>query len=172
MTTFELTVRAADGSGQPLPFTPERVYNLGSATVDAQAAVAHQTEVAAVGVRIAFDIPAPRIYPMAVSSITTDTVIGVHNARTSGEVELVLVVDGDDLYVGVGSDHTDRELERISIIWSKQYAPSVLGPEVWRWSDLEADWDSLMLESWVDGQVYQSSKAAVFRKPTDLLKVL
>jgi hypothetical protein len=48
----------------------------------------------------------------------------------------------------------------------------VLGPEVWRWSDLEADWDSLMLESWVDGQVYQSSKAAVFRKPTDLLKVL
>ena len=172
MTTFDLTLLGADGSRSALPVTPSRVYNLGSATVDADAAVAHQNEVADVGVRIAFDIPAPRIYPMAVSSITTDAEIGVHHGRTSGEVELVIVVDEGEVFLGLGSDHTDRDLEQLSIIWAKQYAPSVLGREVWRWSDVEPVWDRLVLESSVDGRPYQSSPASVFRRPDDLLKVL
>jgi hypothetical protein len=172
MTTFDLSILERDGSSTPLPVTPARVYNLGSATVDPTSAVAHQEEVADVGVRIAFDIPAPRIYPMAVSSITTDDVIGVHHGETSGEVELVIVVVEGEVYLGIGSDHTDRVLERESIIWSKQYSPSVLGGQVWRWNDVEPHWDRLVLESWVDGKLYQSSPAAVFRRPDDLLAVL
>ena len=172
MTTFPLLVAEPSGVDTPLPVTPARVYNLGSATVDASSAVAHQEEVADVGVRIAFDIPAPRIYPMAVSSITTDTAIGVHSAATSGEAELVLVVSGGELYLGVGSDHTDRELERQSIIWSKQYSPSVLGTRVWRWADVEPRWPDLVLESTVDGELYQSSPASVFLSPPEILKIL
>ncbi len=172
MTRFELTVHEPDGGRTPLVVAPNRVYNLGSATVDAEQALAHQNEVADVGVRIAFDIPAPRIYPMAVTSITTDTEIGVHHERTSGEAELVIVVSGGETYLGVGSDHTDRDLETISIIWSKQYCPSVLAPDVWRWRDVEAHWDELRLTSTVDGRAYQDSPAAVFRRPDDILKVL
>lgn len=172
MTTFSLTVGQASGEDTALEATPGRVYNLGSATVDSGAAVAHQEEVADVGVRIAFDIPAPRVYPMAVSSITTDAVVGVHHGRTSGEAEIVLVVQDGELYVGVGSDHTDRDLEQLSIIWSKQYSPSVLGSRVWRWSDLEPDWDTLLLESTVDGEPYQRSKASVFLSPPEILREL
>ena len=172
MTTFDLLVAEPSGVDTPLPVTPARVYNLGSATVDASSAVAHQEEVADVGVRIAFDIPAPRIYPMAVSSITTDATIGVHSAATSGEAELVLVVQGGELYVGIGSDHTDRELERTSIIWSKQYCPSVLGRRVWRWADIESRWSTLVLESTVDSELYQSSLASVFLAPPKILEIL
>lgn len=172
MTTFSLLVGQAAGADRPLAVSPERVYNLGSATVDATSAVAHQEEVADVGVRIAFDIPAPRIYPMATNSVTTDQTIGVHSDRTSGEVEIVLVVDGGELYVGVGSDHTDRDLERASIIWSKQYCPSVLGRRVWRWADVEPAWPRLMLESTVDGELYQSSPASVFLSPPEILRIL
>lgn len=172
MTTFSLSIAEPAGADRSLSVTPERVYNLGSATVDASSAVAHQEEVADVGVRIAFDIPAPRIYPMATSSITTDSTIGVHSDQTSGEVEIVLVVEDGDLYVGVGSDHTDRELERQSIIWSKQYCPSVLGRRVWRWADIEHAWPRLMLESAVDGVLYQSSLASVFLPPPEILRIL
>lgn len=172
MTTFPLSIAEPSGVDTPLSVTPERVYNLGSATVDASSAVAHQEEVADVGVRIAFDIPAPRIYPMAVSSITTDATIGVHSAATSGEAELVLVVHDGELYLGVGSDHTDRELERASIIWSKQYSPSVLGRRVWRWADIESRWSTLVLESTVDGELYQSSLASVFLAPPKILEIL
>lgn len=172
MTTFALHVADPSGAATPLTVTPARLYNLGSATVDASSAVAHQEEVADVGVRIAFDIPAPRIYPMAVSSVTTDDTVGVHSAATSGEAEIVLVVHDGELYVGVGSDHTDRELERASIIWSKQYSPSVLGRRVWRWSDIEARWPTLVLESTVDGEPYQSSLASVFLPPPKILEVL
>jgi hypothetical protein len=172
MTTFTLHVADRSGVDTPLAVTPERVYNLGSATVDASAAVAHQEEVADVGVRIAFDVPAPRIYPMAVSSITTDATVGVHSGATSGEAELVIVVQGGEVYLGVGSDHTDRELERQSIIWSKQYSPSVLGHRVWRWADVEASWEDLVLESTVDGVLYQRSPASVFLDPAKILAVL
>lgn len=171
MTTLRLRV-AAPGGDEPLSASPTRLYNLGSATVDSTAAEAHQREVADVGVRIAFDVSAPRIYPMAVGSVTTDDVVGVHSGHTSGEAEVVLLVSGGELYVGVGSDHTDRELERLSIIWSKQYSPSVLGGRVWRWADVEPVWDRLVLESTVDGELYQSSPASVFLAPPEILKVL
>ncbi|WP_156757138.1 DUF2848 family protein [Actinokineospora pegani] len=171
MTTFALHLALPDGD-RPLSAAPTRLYNLGSATVDSAAAEAHQREVADVGVRIAFDVPAPRIYPMAVNSVTTDDVVGVHSGRTSGEAEVVLLVSDGELYIGVGSDHTDRELERLSIIWSKQYSPSVLGKRVWRWADVEPRWDRLVLESTVDGELYQRGPASVFLSPPEILKVL
>lgn len=171
MTTFHLEIDSPDGP-EPLAVTPERLFNLGSATVAQESAVAHQQEVADVGVRIAFDIPAPRVYPMAVTSVTTDDAVGVHHPRTSGEAELVLLMQDGELFLGVGSDHTDRELEQISIIWSKQYAPSVLGRRVWRWSDVEADWEALVLASTLDGAAYQSSRAAVFLSPPVVLSEL
>ncbi|WP_176946536.1 DUF2848 family protein [Lentzea fradiae] len=172
MTTFTLDVFSAGAGPQRLITTPQRLYNLGSATVDPNAAVAHQREVADVGVRIAFDVPAPRIYPMSVNSVTTDEWIGVHSETTSGEVELVIVVHEGEVFLGVGSDHTDRALEKHSIIWAKQYCPSVLGRRVWRWSEIAPRWEDLVLESTVDGELYQSCAASVFLDPDKILGIL
>ena len=65
---LEFTVVEKSGSRR-LAIAPGRVYNLGSATREKAAADAHQEEVADIGVRIAFDRPAPRIYPIDRKSV-------------------------------------------------------------------------------------------------------
>lgn len=170
--TFRADVLSTDGTRTPREFAVERMYNMGSATRDADVAVHHQKEVADAGVKIAFDIPAPRIYPITPQALTTETTVEVHGARTSGEVEIVLVVAEDEVLVGVGSDHTDRDLERVSIVYSKQTCPNILAPTLWRLSEIADHWDQCILESWVDGKLYQRTPTGTFLSPEDLLRVL
>ncbi|WP_439495631.1 DUF2848 family protein [Bosea sp. (in: a-proteobacteria)] len=149
----------------------KRCYNLGSATRKAETALAHQEEVKQIGIAIAFDIPAPRIYPLGAEIVTTASSITVQGEETSGEVEIVIVVT-DDIYVGVGSDHTDRALERTSIVWSKQACANVLAPRLWRWSDVKDRWDGFSMRSWVDGRLYQECLTEAFLSPEAMLAVL
>lgn len=142
-----MRVTVADARGEmPTALRIRRLYNLGSATRDPESARAHQDEVAHIGVKIALDVPAPRIYPLSPDVLTTADAIEVQGERTSGEVEIVLVKT-DDLYVGVGSDHTDRALEKVSILWSKQACANVLAPRLWRFSEIASHWDSCRLRS-------------------------
>ncbi|MBP6853186.1 MAG: DUF2848 family protein, partial [Rhodoferax sp.] len=152
-------------------FQVARMYNLGSATRDAAVAVDHQEEVARAGVRIALHVPAPRIYPIDTFALTTGNAVGVHGPRTSGEVEIVLVVS-DRLYVGVGSDHTDRDLERASIVWSKQINPNVLAPTLWDFEEIADHWDQCVMRSTVDGRPYQDVSVSAFLSPPDILRIL
>lgn len=172
MSTMRLELFADRRDGRiALPLSITRMYNFGSATRDPQVAVAHQQEVAHSGIHIAFSVPAPRIYPIAPHAITTAHEVFVHNAETSGEVEIVLV-QADRLYVGVGSDHTDRALERTSILWSKQACPNVLAPVLWPWDEVAQAWDNCVLRAWVDGRPYQQVEAGKFLSPPDMLKTL
>jgi hypothetical protein len=170
-TTVEVTIAGADGSQSRRVVEVRRQYNLGSATRDAATAEHHQQEVAKAGIKIAFDVPAPRIYPIGPWALTTDGQVTVQGARTSGEVEIVLVVD-DEVYVGVGSDHTDRELERVSIPWSKQVCPNVLAPVLWRWADVRGHWDSCTLACDLDGEPYQRVGVEAFLDPDAVLEIL
>ena len=95
----------------------------------------------------------------------------VQCGQTSGEVEIVLYV-ADQLYVGVGSDHTDRALEKTSIPWSKQVCANVLAPTLWPFEDVRGHWDDCVLRSTVDGDLYQNVSVATFLHPDDILAVL
>jgi 4-hydroxyphenylacetate 3-monooxygenase len=152
-------------------FPIARMYNLGSATRKAETAVAHQEEVAKEGIRIALDIPAPRIYPIGTHALTTGGEAEAQSSHSSGEVEIVLLF-ADQLYVGVGSDHTDRALEKTSIPWSKQVTPNVLAPTMWPFEAMRARWDDCVMRSWVDGRLYQDVPVAAFLHPDDVLRIL
>ena len=152
-------------------FPVKRLYNLGSATREASVAVHHQEEVARAGVTIALHVSAPRIYPIDTFAMTTEDSIGVHGLRTSGEVEIVLVMT-DRLYVGVGSDHTDRDLERGSIVWSKQVNPNILAPTLWDFEEIAGHWDDCVMRSRVDGRLYQDVGVNAFLSPQDILKIM
>lgn len=165
------TVAPLSGSEVSRTITVQRTYNLGSATRDPDSAKAHQEEVADAGVAIALDIPAPRIYPIAVGALTTGREVQVQSDKTSGEVEIVLYI-GDQLYVGVGSDHTDRALEKTSIPWSKQVCANVLAPTLWQFDDVREHWDDCILRSAVDGDLYQDVGVATFLHPDDILAIL
>lgn len=167
---LSLDIQSASGTRRA-QFPIRRVFNLGSATRDPAVAVPHQEEVAKEGVQIALDVPAPRIYPMPRHLVRTDEELFVHCDETSGEVEIVLLV-ADRLYVGVGSDHTDRALERTSILWSKAVNANILAPVMWPWEEVAARWDQMVLRSWVDGRLYQDVGVNAFLTPLDMLAVL
>lgn len=170
MFSFEAQVHTQQGRVSKR-FSVKRMYNLGSATRDAAVAVHHQDEVARAGVTIALHVPAPRIYPIDTFALTTEDAIGVHDLRSSGEVEIVLVMS-DRLYVGVGSDHTDRDLERGSIVWSKQVNPNILAPTLWDFEEVAGHWDDCVMRSRVDGRLYQEVGVNAFLSPHDILKIL
>lgn len=169
--TIPVEVHSLDGTKTPAEFTVARMYNFGSATRDPETAVAHQEEVAKSGIHIAFDVPAPRIYPIALHALTTDDELFVQSDRTSGEVEIVIHV-GDQMYVGVGSDHTDRALETVSIPGSKQACANHLAPVFWPYDEIRDSWDDCVLRSWVDGRLYQEVGVDAFLRPEDVVALL
>lgn len=123
-------------------------------------------------------IPAPTSTPTAYEVITKliyfDEEIEVVGEKTSGEAEFVLLCQGEEVYVGAGSDHTDRELEAISIIKSKQICPNTMSRRVWRLKNVRKDWDEMILRSWVKNEegikiLYQEAPLAKLMTPEDLM---
>lgn len=93
---------------------------------------------------------------------------------SSGEVEAVLIADGDELLVAVGSDHTDRKLEAYSIAASKQICAKPVSDDAWRFADVEEYWDELVLRAWatIDGErvLYQEGPVSGLLHPRDLFE--
>jgi Protein of unknown function (DUF2848) len=133
---------------------------------------AHIQELAALGVPVPGATPI--FYRVSASLLTTSNSIQVMGRDSTGEVEFVLIDDGQRLLVGLGSDHTDRKAETLGITLSKQMCPKVLAPEIWEFSGVEPHWDELFLRSYAvtGGQrtLYQQGSVAAMRHPKDLIE--
>lgn len=137
-----------------------------------RAAVEHHIEeLAAIGVPRPPAVPC--FYRVGVNLLTTAGTIDVVGSASSGEVEVVLVSVASGLYVGVGSDHTDRHIETVSVTAAKQMCPKPIGGTLWAFDEVEPHWDELTLRSWVtrDGvrELYQEGAAARMLRPRDLM---
>jgi hypothetical protein len=111
----------------------------------------------------------PIFYRVSASRLTTATKIE-SPAASSGEVEAVLLRHRGGLWVGVGSDHTDREVESYSVAVSKQMCDKPVGRAFWAYEDVAQHWDHLVLRSWVDDDVlYQEGPLASLLHPDELL---
>jgi hypothetical protein len=112
---------------------------------------------------------APVFYRVSASRLTTAPEIE-STASSSGEVEAVLVRHDGRLWVGVGSDHTDRKVETYSVAVSKQLCDKPVAPELWAYEEVAGHWDRLTLRSWVDDAVlYQEGTLDALLHPDDLL---
>jgi len=115
----------------------------------------------------------PIYYRVGASLLTQAPEIEVAGNTSSGEVEFVLFVDGGTRYVGLGSDHTDRELEKTGITWSKQACPKPVAPILWRHEDVAGHWDRLVLRAWATSggtrSLYQEGPVTTMRDPLELL---
>ena len=118
----------------------------------------------------------PMFYPKPHQGISLEEDIYVEGQETSGEVEYVLLMDGGKIYVGVGSDHTDRELERMDILKSKQVCPSVLSKNLWDYEEIKDHWDRIEIRSWAvqGGQrtLYQESDLSTILPPEELVPLV
>jgi hypothetical protein len=99
----------------------------------------------------------PMFYRVSASLLTTATEIEVIGTESTGEVEFVLVHHENEVWVGVGSDHTDRKAEATGVTLSKQLCPKPMGQELWALADLEPHWDTLILRSYADPMVNELS---------------
>lgn len=134
---------------------PQRIVIAGFTGRKQGAVRAHVEELRKLG--MAVPDTTPILMEFQGSLATTATAITVAGAFTSGEVEPVIVVSGQRLLLTVGSDHTDRELERESIPRSKDACPKVIGQACVP-VDAVGEWDEIELRSWTDGDArpYQS----------------
>jgi hypothetical protein len=92
---------------------------------------------------------------------------------TSGEAEPVIVAMQDGLWLGVGSDHTDRKAETMGIALSKQLCAKIVGKTLWRLDEVAGHWDQLILRAHatIDSKPvkYQEGPLSAMRNPSDLM---
>ena len=131
----------------------------------------HIAELEAIGVKRPRAVPV--FYSVAASLLTTEREVDVVGGDSSGEVEFVLVSAPEGLYVGVGSDHTDRKVETYGVTVSKQMCPKPISAELWALAEIEAHWDRLVLRSHVTRggkrRLYQEGAVSQMLAPRDLL---
>jgi hypothetical protein len=132
----------------------------------------HIRELEAIGVRRPKNVPT--FYRAAVGNLTSAPHIQVAGRHATGEAEFALVSMADGLWIGLGSDHTDRELERHSVSLSKQVCAKPIGASLWRYEDVADHWDELELHSYahIGGtrRPYQQGKVTSLRQPVDLIQ--
>jgi hypothetical protein len=160
-----------DVAGEQVYLDPQAVILGGFTGRDQSATRAHLEELAAQGVRVPDQVPV--FYPVSPNALTQSDQMIVIQARTSGEAEIALLVDGARIFVTLASDHTDRAVESFDIGLSKQICPKVIAESAWRFEDVRADWDSLVIRSWIQENgariVYQEGTAGQLLAPHDLL---
>lgn len=164
---IELTVQLTSGE-KKLAFAPAALVIAGWTGRDRAALAAHILELEALG--IARPRSVPIFYRVAAAQLTTGQNVQMVGRDASGEVEAVLFKLGGRLFVGVGSDHTDRKLEAVGVTLSKQLCAKPIGAVAWLWDDVADHWDEMVLRSTVEGgSVYQEGATAALRRPDELL---
>jgi len=121
-------------------------YCIGYSGRDIEKTREHVEELKKIGVPEPKSIP--EIYHLKNNLLTRSDNIEVIGDKTSGEVEVVLIADSEgQLFVTVGSDHTDRGLETVSIHKSKQICDKPIASEKWKLENIEEEWEKLELYS-------------------------
>ncbi len=116
----------------------------------------------------------PIFYRVSAPRVTTASTIQATGTASSGEVEFVLAQWNGKLWVGVGSDHTDREVETYNVTVSKQMCEKPIASEFWSFDDLADHWDKIMLRSFIhensERVLYQEGSVAAMLDPATLIK--
>jgi hypothetical protein len=115
----------------------------------------------------------PMFYQVSPSLLAEGGAISVAGESTSGEVECLFVSRPDGFWVGLGSDHTDRALERTDVAKSKQLCSKAVARTLWRFADVAPHWDRLELRSFIhvrgERVTYQDGTVAALLHPEALV---
>ena len=170
---MKLSVRSESGSRE-VELDDPQVVVAGFTGRERRSVEAHISELIELGVPRPDTVPAFFTMPSSLLRVAPATV-SVEAPQTSGEAEPVLVrLPSGELLVGVGSDHTDRDIERRSLRDSKLACAKVVGPELWPLADVASYWDELQLvgETGPDAASYQRSTLADLRRPEEILELV
>jgi hypothetical protein len=169
---FDLTFNVDDkGLLTPLTLAIDQAVIAGWTGRDPVARDKHIAELEAIG--IARPASTPIYYRCSARRITQADRIEVSGENSSGEVEFVLIGWQGRIFVGCGSDHTDRKVEAYSVTVSKQMCDKPVASVLWELEDVIAHWDRLILRSWavIDGArvLYQEGTLDAMLPVKDLI---
>ncbi len=132
----------------------------------------HIAELEAFGVKRPASVPI--FYRASAARLTTDESIEVLGNASSGEAEFVLLRHADHLWVGAGSDHTDREVEKYGVSVSKQMCDKPIAPALWAYDDVAPHWGKLMLRAYIGEngarKLYQEGPVTAMLDPLGLIE--
>ena len=168
-----MTLRFSSPGGETFELEPRSCLVAGWTGRDIAKVNEHIEELAELGVPRTSTTPLYYRAPAAL--LTQDAVIEVVGPETSGEAEPVIVDDGRQLWLGLGSDHTDRALEATSVAHAKVTCGKPVSRELWPLAELEARLDDLILRSKIseDGKqwtLYQEGSLSMILPLHELIK--
>ena len=170
---FDLTFTVEDeGAGTPLTLAIDKAVIAGWTGRDPVARDKHIAELEAIG--IARPATTPIYYRCSACRITLADRIEVSGGDSSGEVEFVLIGWQGRIFVGCGSDHTDRKVEAYSVTVSKQMCDKPMASVLWELEEVIGHWDKMILRSWalIDGArvLYQEGTLDAMLPVKDLIE--
>ena len=158
---MEWSVVTKEGK-KSLSFTVKRLIVVGFAGRDVGKTMEHIHELEAEGIKCPKEVPV--VYECSPALLTQAGAIEVVAGSSSGEVEYLVMKHAGKTYVGLGSDHTDRALEAVSIHKSKQLCAKPIAREVWDYEEVAGHFAAIRLVSsqTVDGEAidYQAGVTA------------
>ncbi len=168
--TFELL---SDGAAQARTVPIKRTIVAGWTARDVEAMEKHIAELEELGV--ARPARTPVFYRVSCSCLSLADKIEVIGSASSGEAEFFLLNLEGDVWLGTGSDHTDREAEAHGVTLSKQMCDKPLAGSVWRLADVADHWDDIQIRSYavIDGErvLYQEGQVSAMLAPDTLLEL-
>lgn len=157
--------------GKLIEVEPEVAIIAGFTGRDTEEVRRHVDELVAEGVTAPDEIPS--FYPLPPSCVTRTSRLETLHGGTSGEAEIALIRNGEEMFVTLSSDHTDRRAEALDISLSKQVCPKPIASTVWDYAQVADRWDELEIRSWIleagERRLYQEGTAASLLPPDQLL---
>ena len=147
-----------DDSGASVSLTPDAFIIAGYTGRDRAMVQKHIDELEREGIAPPPEVP--MWYEMPITILTTAGDIKTASPKSCGECEPVIIGIGDAVYLGIGSDHTARDVEREDIQKSKAVCPKPVGSSLVRIDAFGPEFDAMTIESWMDGEPYQSGTVA------------
>jgi uncharacterized protein DUF2848 len=132
----------------------------------------HIAELEAIGVKRPATVPI--FYRASAARLTIDDSIEALGNASSGEAEFVLLQHDGRLWVGAGSDHTDREVEKYGVSVSKQMCDKPIAPEFWPIVEVAPHWNKLVLRAYIaengTRKLYQEGSVTAMLDPLALIE--
>jgi hypothetical protein len=170
LMTLHFTLQSANGTSD-LNLELKDLIVAGWAGRDRAAIDHHIEELAAIGVPRPSTVPL--FYRVSDNVAVQTSRIQVVGEESSGEVETFVFRVGDELFVSIASDHTDRKLESHSVALSKQICAKPIADIAWPFAEVADHWDQLVIRAWIDENgtetLYQEGTLAALRTPQDLM---
>ncbi len=149
-------------NNEAIPCSIQQVVVAGWTGRNRDAVDHHIEELAQIGISPPSQVPL--YYRVSNALLTQEKHIQVLGSGSSGEVEPLLIRQHDAWYIGLASDHTDRELEAHSVAASKQACLKPVASELWLFDSVKDHLDEITMSCTItednEPKLYQEGSLA------------